>query len=57
MFSNDSERREQVSVAFSSVNYRRVYSIHLKKSHFIEDVFFYLKNEVMASPKIEITRD
>ena len=57
MFSNDSERREQVSIALSSVNYRKVYSSHLKKSHFIEDVFFYLKNEVMASPKIEITWD
>ena len=55
MFSNDSERREQVSIALSSVNYRKVYSSHLKKSHFIEDVFFYLKNEGMASPKIEIT--
>ena len=30
MFSNDSERREQVSIALSSVNYRKVYSSHLK---------------------------
>ena len=38
---------------FSSVNYRRIYSIHLKNSCFVEDVLFYLRNEVMAFPKIE----
>ena len=39
---------------FSSVNYRRIYSIHLKNSCFAEDVLFYLRNEVMAFPKIEM---
>ena len=39
---------------FSSVNYRRIYSVHLKNSRFAEDVLFYPKNEVMAFPKIEI---
>ena len=42
---------------FSLVNYRRVYSIHLKNSCFAEEVLFYLKNEVMAFPKIEIDWD
>ena len=42
---------------FSSVNYRRIYSIHLKNSCFAEDVLFYLRNEVMAFPKIEIDWD
>ena len=41
----------------SSLNYRRVYCIHLTKSRFVEDVLFYPKNEVMASPKIEIKWD
>ena len=39
---------------FSSVDYRRSYSIHLKKSRLAEDVLVYPKNEVMAFPKIEI---
>ena len=39
---------------FSSVNYRRIYTMHLKGSRFVEDVLFYLKNEVAAFPKIEI---
>ena len=34
----------------SSVNYRRIYSIHLKKSRFVEDLLFYPKNEMMAFP-------
>ena len=56
--SNGGKRRAQVSTFFfSSVNYRRIYSIHLKNSCFAEDVLFYLKNEVMAFPKIEIDRD
>ena len=42
---------------FSSVNYRRIYSIHLKNSCFAEDVLFYLRNEVMAFHKIEIDWD
>ena len=42
---------------FSAVNYRRIYSIHLKNSCFAEDVLFYLRNEVMAFPKIEIDWD
>ena len=37
-----------------SVNYRRIYTMHLKESRFVEDVLFYLKNEVAAFPKIEI---
>ena len=36
-----------------SVNYRRIYSVHLKNSRFAEDVLFYPKNEVMAFPKIK----
>ena len=39
---------------FSSVNYRRIYSVHLKNLRFAEDVLFYPKNEVMAFPKIKI---
>ena len=35
---------------FSSVNYRRIYSVHLKNLGFAEDVLFYPKNEVMAFP-------
>ena len=42
---------------FSSVNYRRIYSIHLKNLRFAEDVLFYPKNEVMAFPKIKIKWD
>ena len=56
-FSNDRERREQVSIILSSLNYRSVYFIHLIKSFFVEDVLFYPKNEVMAFPKIEIKWD
>ena len=33
---------------FSSVNYRRIYSIHLKNSRFAKDVLLYLKNEVIS---------
>ena len=54
MFSNDSERCEQVSTILSSVSYRRVYLIYYKKSRFIEDVLFYPNNGVMAFPKVEI---
>ena len=42
---------------FSSVNYRRIYSIHLRNLRFAEDVLFYPKNEVMAFPKIKIKWD
>ena len=42
---------------FPSVNYRRIFSIHLKNSRFVEDVLFYPENEVMAFPKIEIKWD
>ena len=42
---------------FSSVNYRRIYSVHLKNLRFAEDVLFYPKNEVMAFPKIKIKWD
>ena len=50
-FSNDSEWREKVFVILSSVNCGRVYFIHLKKSFFVEDMF-YPKNEEMAFPNI-----
>ena len=54
-FSNDVEQRAQVSTFFfSSVNYRKIYSVHLKNLRFAEDVLFYPKNEVMAFPKIKI---
>ena len=54
-FSNVGERRAQVSTFFfSSFMYRRIHSFHLKNSCFAEKVLFYLKNEVMAFPKIEI---
>ena len=33
---------------FSSVNYRRIYTIHLKNSRFAKDVLLYLKNEVIS---------
>ena len=52
--SNDSERRAQVYLFLSSVNYRRVYSTHWKKARFVEEVLFYPKNEVVAFPEIEI---
>ena len=42
---------------FPSVNYRRIFSIHLKNSRFVEDVLFYPENGVMAFPKIEIKWD
>ena len=45
------------SFFFSSVNYRRIYSIYLKNLRFAEDVLFYPKNEVMAFPKIKIKWD
>ena len=35
-FSNDRERREQVSIILSSLNYRSVYFTHLIKSCFVE---------------------
>ena len=57
-FFNDVERRAQVSTFFfSSANYRRIYSIHLKNLLLAEDVLFYPKNEVMAFPKIKIKWD
>ena len=37
----------------SSVNYRRIYSVHLKKSRFVEEVLFWPKNEVVAFPKLK----
>ena len=46
--------RASFNFFFSSVNYRRSYSIHLKKSRLAEDVLVYPKNEVMAFPKVEI---
>ena len=46
---------ERVSTFFSLiVNYRRISSILLKKSRFVEDVLFHPKKEVMAFPKTEI---
>ena len=57
-FSNDVERQVQVSTFFFSlVNYRRIYSVHLKNLCFSEDVLFYPENEVMAFPKIKIKWD
>ena len=56
-FSNDSERCQQVSIILSSVNYRKAYVIHLKKSCFVEDVLFYPKNEVIAFTKLKIKWD
>ena len=54
-FSNDVERRAKVPHFFSSsVNYRRIYSTHLKNLRFAEDVWFYPTNEVTAFPKIKI---
>ena len=44
-------------IFFSSANYRRIHSIQLKNSCFAEEVLFYLKNEVLAFPKIEIDWD
>ena len=41
----------------SSVNYRRIYCIYFKKSRFVEEVLFYLKNKVVAFRKIEIKWD
>ena len=55
-FSNDSERREKVSIILSSVNYLlslKFYLNHLRKSRFVEDVLFYPQREEMASPKID----
>ena len=51
---NDSERLAQDSTSFSiQLTIARFYSIYLKKSHFVE-VLFYPKNDVVAFPKIEI---
>ena len=50
--SNDSERLEKVSIILSSVNHRKVYIVHLKKSRFVKDVLFYLKIGVTAFLKI-----
>ena len=53
-FSNDVERRAQVSTFFFSlVNYRRIYSIHFEILHFAEDVLFYPKNEIFSLEVIE----
>ena len=49
------ERNSLLFFFFSySVNYRRIYTMHLKGWRFVEDVLFYLKNLVAAFPKIEI---
>ena len=49
---------ERVSTFFSLiVNYRRISTILLKKSRFVEDVLFHPKKEVMAFPKTEIKWD
>ena len=44
-------------IILSSVNYRKAYVIHLKKSCFVEDVLFYPKNEVIAFTKLKIKWD
>ena len=41
-------------VFFFSVNYCRIYNIHLKNLRFVEDVLFYPRNELIAFPKIQI---
>ena len=52
------ERNSLLFFFFSySVNYRRIYTMHLKGWRFVEDVLFYLKNLVAAFPKIEIKWD
>ena len=56
-FSNESWRREQVSIILSSVDCRRVYFAHLKESRFVEDALFYPNYEVGAFPKIEVKWD
>ena len=54
-FSNDSERRAQVSISFSlQLTIAGLTLFILKKSRFVEVVLFYPKNEVVGFPKIEI---
>ena len=47
------QERRGFYLFLSSVNYRKIQSIHLKISRFVEDVLFYSKNDVMAFPKLE----
>ena len=49
--------RNSLLFFFSSVNYRRICSIHLENLRFAEDVLFYPKDEIMAFPKIKIKWD
>ena len=54
-FSNDSERRAQVSISFSLQLTIAGFTLFIKKkSRFVEVVLFYPKNEVIGFPKIEI---
>ena len=54
-FSNDSERRAQVSISFSlQLTIAGLTLFILKKSRFVEVVLFYPKYEVVGFPKIEI---
>ena len=54
-FSNDSERRAQVSISFSlQLTIAGLTLFIYKKSRFVEVVLFYPKNEVIGFPKIEI---
>ena len=56
-FSNESERRAQVSTSFFlQLTIAGITLLILKKSRFVE-VLFYPDNEVMAFPKIEIKFD
>ena len=50
---NDERNFLLFSFSSYSVNYSRIYNMHLKESCFVEDVLFYLENEAAAFPKIE----
>ena len=56
-FSNDVERREQVSTIFSLQLISQDLLCLFEKLRFAEDVLFYPKNQVMAFPKIKIKWD
>ena len=50
------ERNSLLFFFFSySVNYRRIYTMHLKGSRFVEDVLFYLKN-LLAALKMRLSQ-
>ena len=50
-FSNDSERRAQVSTSFSPLSTVAGFTLFMKKKvRFVKEVLLYPKNEVMAFP-------